>query len=349
MSYGETEFIEKGECETLYIGTAFRQDSHKSERICIGCIDKDMIGEQGTISVQIMYFDSEHWKATLVQLCPNDEEIGLIIKGLQRARSRLRSLNKSLSCNKSNKSNESNKSESGDQVMTETVMLVAGQPNASGNVVTLEALQEFAARKPREYVVEDGKLILKRPMPVEELRGDVQLVYSMSSEISKRQRDSNLLKLFEVLEKNGWEYSFSYRDSRLELGIWRKEWPSGLYDCVRIPTWKGEALETLLRAPSEKVAKMLFNTTWSVAARLAERMSQPPAYRPPVLDPENIKLESSKEDMISWIVWRRFLHSSRRPIPTGFYYKLQGLTKDELWAWIAKWMGWTEKLIKEES
>ncbi len=75
--------------ETLNLRLDYTHEHNIREKLMIGVVPEDARGEDGTISLVVMHWPRYGPMQTL-QFCLNEKEIDLVIKGLSRARQRLR-------------------------------------------------------------------------------------------------------------------------------------------------------------------------------------------------------------------------------------------------------------------
>ena len=78
-------------CETLDLETAYRHNWNVVEYVRIGVLEKDILGETGTISFQLVQY-SQEWKCKALQACLLETEIDMVIEGLQKAKVRMKEL-----------------------------------------------------------------------------------------------------------------------------------------------------------------------------------------------------------------------------------------------------------------
>lgn len=89
FSFRDTDNKEPAECETLYMSTSFLQSNHNDEQISIGVLEKDAIGTNGTISMQVVTFSKSKPYCDVATVNLTENEIDLVIKGLQDAKNRM--------------------------------------------------------------------------------------------------------------------------------------------------------------------------------------------------------------------------------------------------------------------
>lgn len=147
--------------ESAFFDTTFCAKHHSSEEVSIGWVEEDMRGKDGTISFQIIYWNKKSPELEIVEVHSinlNDEEIGLTIKGLQKARQHLRKLNKDVPI------------EPVKMVTVEGVLFVANQMRPDCTIISLESLQELANSNPARFRLEGNKLIARASIFVRETR-----------------------------------------------------------------------------------------------------------------------------------------------------------------------------------
>jgi hypothetical protein len=76
--------------ESLYISTEYCRDENYSERVSIGWIDEDIQKQDGTISMQIVWFTKKNCE--VLQACLNEIEIDLVIDGLRKAKEHMQEI-----------------------------------------------------------------------------------------------------------------------------------------------------------------------------------------------------------------------------------------------------------------
>jgi hypothetical protein len=203
-----------------------------------------------------------------------------------------------------------------------------------------------------------GYLLLGKELPLETRVGRI------FDKINGLKKSARVMDVLTGLEAGGWEYDLSLVNSEHKLSIQRPEWSHNLYNASACPTWKEAELEALLNLPDEEMAEVMSNHAWSITQRVADAQEKidptktiypqdmvdssqdfHPSIQdaPPVKRPEKITSKSSKDEMVCWIVWERYLHGTR-PVTTHFYHVLQDITRAELRVWITRWQ---EILAKE--
>jgi hypothetical protein len=84
-----TDEGDRSRYETLNLRPGYEHEHNILERLYIGILPEDAAGANGTISLVVAQWPRYGPLQTL-QLCLNDAEIGRLIRGLDRARRRLR-------------------------------------------------------------------------------------------------------------------------------------------------------------------------------------------------------------------------------------------------------------------
>ena len=84
----EFDYGEIAECETLYTELSFRLPNEHKRMISIGILEHDAIGDEGTISFQIITFYPDR-VCDVATADLTEKEIKKVIKGLKDARKRM--------------------------------------------------------------------------------------------------------------------------------------------------------------------------------------------------------------------------------------------------------------------
>lgn len=82
----------KDTCETLDLQVSYTHAGNSRECIYIGVLESNATGKQGTISLEIIHHHLDGIHLKHLQLYLTEEEIGMLIGGLQRARKGMRRL-----------------------------------------------------------------------------------------------------------------------------------------------------------------------------------------------------------------------------------------------------------------
>ena len=87
----ETVEHEPASNETLNLEPGYRHGWNNKEYVRIGVISKDARGPNGTISFQLVQYNTD-WKCEILQACLTASDIDLVIQGLQDAKTRMQAV-----------------------------------------------------------------------------------------------------------------------------------------------------------------------------------------------------------------------------------------------------------------
>jgi hypothetical protein len=92
MLKGTNDRTEPDSIETLDLEPSFCHEWNSKEYLRIAVDPEDGKGENGTLSLVVVYFDKD-WKCKSIQSCLTMQEIDLVINALIESKKRMQSLN----------------------------------------------------------------------------------------------------------------------------------------------------------------------------------------------------------------------------------------------------------------